>query len=172
MALLKIFSLVFSPMIVFVALLFISGRYSKASNKLDQWIPTQGLFEHLDSSVSIDRFLLNRLADVSILVSSSYLMIYFLFYAELNGWAADASRAFSVIFGLAGIFIGAGLTMGGETIRKINDKLSTWVSTERLFRPLDKIESIDDWFNRHNILMGIFLLFACLLINIKIWLAF
>jgi len=62
--------------------------------------------------------------------------------------------------------------MGGETIRKINDKLSTWVSTERLFRPLDKIENIDDWFNRHNILMGILLLFACLLINIKIWLAF
>jgi len=159
-------------MIVIVALLLIFGWYRKVSNKVDQWIPTQGFFEHLDSAVSIDRFLLNRLTGVLIFIGSSYLMIYFLFYAALSGWAADASRAFSVIFGLAGIFIGVGLTMGGETIRKINDKLSTWVSTERLFRPLDKIENIDDWFNRHNILMGILLLFACLLINIKIWLAF
>ena len=84
MALLKIFSLVFSPMIVIVALLLISGRYRKVSNKVDQWIPTQGFFEHLDSSVSIDRFLLNRLTGVLIFIGSSYLMIYFLFYAELS----------------------------------------------------------------------------------------
>ena len=62
--------------------------------------------------------------------------------------------------------------MGGKTIRKINEKLSILVSTERLFERLDKIEKTDDWFYRHSILVGILLLCACLLINIKLWLAF
>lgn len=171
MFLAKIFSFVFSPMIVAVALLLIFGRYRKVSNKVDRWISTQAFFEHLDSSVSIDRFLLNRLTGVLLLIGSTYITIYFLFYAEFTGWLLDASRAFLVIFGLTGIFIGVGLTMGGETIRKINYKLSTSVSTERLFRSLDRIEKIDDWFYRHNILMGILLLFACLFINIRLWLA-
>ena len=91
--------------------------------------------------------------------------------ADFRFWPAHASKAFSVIFGLTGIFVGVGLIMGAETIRKINDKLSFWLSTERLFRPLDKIENIDGWFYRHNILAGILLLLACLFINLRLWLA-
>ena len=79
---------------------------------------------------------------------------------------------YAPIFGLAGIFIGVGLTMGGKTMRKINDKMSTWVPTERLLRPLDKIIRIDDWFYQNNILSGILLILACLLINLRLWLAF
>lgn len=172
MFLVKIFTFLLSLITLFVALLLISGRYRKVSNKVDQWVSTDTLFERLDSSISVERFLLNRLTGVLIFIGSSYIMIYYLFYSGLTGWPADASRAFSVIFGLAGIFIGVGLMMGGKTIRKINDKLSTWVSTERLFGPLDNIVKTDDWFYRHNILVGILLLLACLLINLKLWLAF
>jgi hypothetical protein len=169
---LRIFAFVLSLMIVFVALLFILGGYRKVSNKMDRWISLDGLFEHLDFSISVDRFLLNRLTGVLILIGSSYIMIYYLFYSMLSGWPSDASKAFSVIFGLAGTFIGIGLIAGVEAIRKINDKLSFWVSTERLFRPLDNIEKIDGWFYRHNILAGILLLLACLFINLRLWLVF
>jgi hypothetical protein len=133
-------------MIVFVALLLILGRYRKVSNKVDRWISAQGFFENLDSPISIDRFLLNRLIGILIFIGSSCIMIYFLFYAELTGLPANASKASSVIFGLIGIFIGVGLALGGETIRKINDRLSALVSTEGMFRPLDNIQKIDDWF--------------------------
>jgi len=54
----------------------------------------------------------------------------------------------------------------------MNKYLSFWVFTERLFRPLDKIVKIDDWFYKHNILVATLLLFACLLINLRLWLAF
>lgn len=172
MLLVKIFSLVLSLLIVFVALLLILGRYRKLSNKVDRWISTQGFFENLDSPISTDRFLLNRLTGILIFISSSCIMIYFLFYAELTGLPASASKASSVIFGLIGFFIGGGLALGGQTIRKINDKLSALVPTERMFGPLDNIQKIDDWFYRHNILVGILLISACLLINIRLWLAF
>jgi len=171
MFLVRIFAFVFSLIIVFVALLLILGGYRKVSNKVDLWISAHGFFERLDSSVSVDRFLLNRLTGVLIFIGSSYIIIYYLFYSGLTGWLTDALRAFFVIFGLTGIFIGVGLIMRAETIRKINDKVSTWVSTERLFRPLDKTVEIDDWFYRHNILVGILLLLACLLINLRLWLA-
>ena len=172
MLLVKVFTFVFSPMILFVALLLISGRYGKVSNKVDRWISTDPFFRHLDSFISTDRFLLNRLTGILIFIGSSYILIYYLFYSELSGWAADASRVFLVIFGLAGIFVGVGVMMGEKTIRKINDKLSLWVSTERLFRPLDKIVKTDDWFYKHNILVGALLILACLLINLWLWLAF
>jgi len=172
MFLVKIFAFVLSLMIVFVALTLIFGKYEKISNKADRWISTHGFFNHLDSFVSVDKFLLTRLTGVLIFIGSSYIIIYYLFYSVPGGWFADASKAFSVIFGLTGIFIGVGLIMGAETIRKINDKMSFWVSTERLFRPLDNKINIDGWFYRHNILVGILLLLACLLINLKLWLAF
>jgi len=172
MFLVRIFAFVLSLMIVFVASLLIFGGYRKVSNKVDRWISTHDFFEHLDSSVSVDRFFLNRLTGVLIFIGSFYIIIYYLFCSVLSGWPAGASKAFSVIFGLTGIFIGVGLIMGPETIRKINDKLSFWVSTEKLFRPLDNIQNIDDWLYRHNILVGILLLLACLFINLMLWLAF
>lgn len=98
-------------------------------------------------------------------------MIYSLFYSELTGWPAHVSKAFSAIFGLTGVLIGVGLILGAEAIGKINDKLSIWVSTERLFKPLDKIIETDDWFDKHHILVGILVLLACLVINLKFWLA-
>jgi len=170
MFLVRIFAFVLSLMIVFVALLLIFGRYREVSNKVDRWISINGFFERLDSSISVDRFLLNRLTGVLIFIGSSYIIIYYLFYSVLSGWPAHALKAFSVIFGLTGIFIGVGLIMRAEIIRKINDKLSFWVSTERLFRPLDNIEKIDGWFYRHNILAGILLLLAFLFINLRLWL--
>jgi hypothetical protein len=130
-----------------------------------------GFFERLDSFVSIDKFLLNRLTGILIFIGSSYIIIYYLFYSALSGWPAHASKALSVMFGLTGIFVRVGLIIRAETIRKINDKLSFWVSTERLFRPLDNIKNIDGWFYRHNILAGILLLLACLFINLGLWLA-
>jgi len=169
MFLLKVFAFVFSLMTMFVALLLIFGRYSKVSNKVDQWISTDTFFGRLDSFISTDRFFLNRLTGVLIFIGSSYILIYYLFNSELTGVAADVSRAFSAVFGLAGIFVGVCLVIGGKTIRKINDKLSTYVSTERFFRPLDKIVKIDEWFYKHNILAGILLLFVCLLINLRLW---
>ncbi|MBL7176178.1 MAG: hypothetical protein ISS66_10180 [Desulfobacteraceae bacterium] len=172
MFLIRIFSFVLSLMIAFVALLLIFGAFRKVSNKVDRWISTDGFFERLDSSVSVDRFLFSRLTGVLIFIGSSYIIIYYLFYSVLNGWPAEASKAFLVIFGLTGIFIGVSLIIRAETIRKINDKLSFSVSTERLFRPLDNIVKIDGWFYRHNILAGILLLLACLLINLRLWLAF
>ena len=170
MFLVRIFTVVLSLMIVFVAFLLIFGRYSKVSNKVDRWISTHGFFKRLDSPISIDRFLLTRLTGVLLFIGSSYIIIYYLFYSALSGWPAHASKAFSVIFGLTGIFVGVGLIMGAETIRKINDKLSFWVSLERLFSPLDNIKKIDGWFYRHNILAGILLLLACLFINLRLWL--
>ena len=172
MFLVKISTFVCSLIIVFVGLLLIFGRYRKVSNKVDRWFPTDGFFEGLDSPVSIERFLLNRLMGLLIFIGSSYIVIRILFYSELTGWPADASKAFFVIFGLTGMFIGAGLIMGGKTIRKINDKLSTWVSIERPFRLLDNVVKIDDWFYKHNIVAGVLLLVACLVINLKLWLAF
>ena len=172
MFLVRIFAFVLSLMIVFVASTLIFGGYRKVSNKVDRWISTHDFFEHLDYSVSVDRFLLNRLTGVLIFIGSSYIIIYYLFYSVLSGWPADASKAFSVIFGLTGIFIGVGLIIRPETIRKINDKLSCRVSTERLFRRLDNIKNIDGWVYRHNILVGILLLLACLFINLRLWLAF
>ncbi len=172
MLLVKVFTFVFSLMILFVALLLISGRYRKVSNKVDRWISTDTFFGRLDTFISTDRFLLNRLTGTLIFTGSSYILIYYLFYSELTGWAADVSKPFSVIFGLAGIFVGMGLVIGGKTIRKINDKLSFRVSTERFFRPLDKLIETGDWFYKHNILAGILLLFLCLLINLRLWLAF
>ena len=169
---LKVFTFVFSPIILFAALLLICGRYGKVSNKVDQWISTDTFFGRLDSFTSIDRFLLNRLTGTIIFTGSSYILIYYLFYSGLTGWVADVSKVFSAVFGLAGIFVGMGLVIGGKTIRKINDKLSFRVSTERFFRPLDKIVKTDDWFYKHNILAGILLLFACLLINLRLWLVF
>ena len=171
MFLVRIFAFVLSLMIAFVALLLIFGGYRKVSNKVDRWISTHDFLERLDSSVSVDRFLFNRLTGVLIFIGSSYIIISYLFYSVLSGWPADALRAFFAIFGLSGIFIGVGLMMGGKAIRKINDKASTWVSTGRLFRPLDKTVEIDDWFYRHNILAGILLLLALLLINLRLWLA-
>jgi len=170
MFLVRIVAFVLSLMIVFVALFLIFGVCRKVSNKVDRWISINGFFERLDSSISVDRFLLNRLTGVLIFIGSSCIIIYYLFYSALSGWTAHASKAFSVIFGLTGIFIGVRLIMRAEIIRKINDKLSFWVSTERLFRPLDNIKKIDDWFYRHNILAGILLLLACLFINLRLWL--
>jgi len=172
MFLLRTFAFGLSLMIVFVALTLIFGRYVKVSNQLDRWISTHGLFEQLDSSISVDKFLLTRLTGVLIFTGSSYILICYLFYSVPGGWFADASKALSVIFGLTGIFVGVGLIIRAETIRKINDKLSFWVPTERLFRPLDNKINIDGWFYRHNILVGILLLLACLLINLRLWLAF
>lgn len=171
MLLVRIFAFILSLMIVFVASLLIFGGYRKVSNKADRWISTHGFFERLDSCISVDRFLINRLTGILIFIGSSYIIIYYLFYSVLSGWPADVMRAFFVIFGLSGIFIGVGLMMGGKAIRKINDRLSTWISTERLFRPLDKTVEIDDWFCRHNILVGILLLLALALISLRLWLA-
>jgi len=170
MFLVRIFAFVLSLMIVFMALLLIFGRYREVSNKVDRWISINGFFERLDSFVSIDKFLLNRLTGILMFIGSSYIIIYYLFYSSLTGWPAHASKAFLVTFGLTGIFISVGLIMRAETIRKINDKLSFWLSTERLFRPLDKIKNIDGWFYRHNILAGILLLLVCLFINLRLWL--
>ena len=172
MFLVKVFAFVFTLIVLFVVLLLIFGRYRKVSNKIDRWICTDTFFGRLDSFISVDRFILNRLAGTLIFTGSSCILIYFLFYFELTGLVADISKAFSVIFGLAGIFTGVGLMMGGKTIRKINDKLSFRVSTERLFRPLDKIVKTDDWFYKHYTLAGILVLFACILINLRLWLAF
>ena len=170
MFLLKVFTFVFSPIILFTALLLISGRYRKVSNMVDQWISTDNIFGHLDSFISTDRFLLNRLTGALIFAGSSYVLIHYFFYSELTAWVADVSKAFSAVFGLAGIFVGVGLVIGGKTIRKINDKLSFWVPTKPLFKPLDRMVKTDDWFYKHNILAGILLLFACLLINLRLWL--
>ena len=169
MFMLKVFILVSSPMILFVALLLISGQQRKVSDKVDRWISTDRFFGCLDSFVSIERFLLNRLTGVLIFTGSSYIMIYSLFCSDLTGWPAHVSKAFSVILGLTGVLIGVGLILRAETIGKINDKLSTWVSTERLFKPLDKKIETDDWFDKHNILVGILLLIACLFINLNLW---
>jgi hypothetical protein len=169
MFLVKIFSLVFSLMVLFVALLLIFGRYREISNKVDQWISTDPLFERLDSSVFIDRSLLNRLTGILVFIGSSYITIFYLFYWGLTGWPTDALRGFFVIFGLTGILIGANLMMGGKAVREINKKVSTWVSTERLFGPLDKTVRIGDWFYKHNILVGILLLLALILINLRLW---
>ena len=172
MLLINVFTFVFSLMVLFVALLLISGRYREVSNRVDRWIYTDPFFRRLDSFISIDRFLLYRLTGGLIFIGSSYFMIYYLFYSNLTGLSTDILKAFSIVFGLTGIFIGVGLVIRGETIIKINDRLSTHVSTERLFRSLDNIVRIDDWFSKHNILVGILLLFACLLINLGLWLAF
>jgi hypothetical protein len=172
MFLVRIFTFVFTLMVLSVALLLIFGRYREISNKVDQWISTDPLFERLDSSVFIDRSLLNRLTGVLIFIGSSYIIFHYLFHSGLTGWPADALRAFFVTFGLISIFIGAGLIIGPKAIGEINDKMSTWVSAERLFGRLDKTVKIDDWFCKHNILVGILLLLTCLLINLKLWLAF
>ena len=168
----KIFSFVFSIMIFLVALLLIFGRYREVSNKVDGWHSTDPLFERLNFSLHIDRFLLNRLTGVLIFIGSSYIVIFSHFYSGLTGWSGDALRAFSLIFGLSGVFTGVGLIAGGKTVRKINDRLSTWVSTEKLFRSLDKTVRTDGWFYRHNIFVGILLIVACLLINLRLWLPF
>ena len=171
MLLLKVFTFVFSLMIMLVALLLISGRYGKVGNKVDQWISTDTFFGRLNTFISTDRFLLNRLTGILIFTGSSYCMIYYLFYSELTGWAADISKAFSVVFGLAGVFVGMGLVIGGKIIRKINDKLSSWVSTDGFSKSLDKIVETGDWFYKHNVLAGVLLILACLLINLRLWMA-
>jgi len=84
MLLLKIYTFVFSPMVLFVALLLISGRYRKVVNIVDQWIYTDNFFKRLDKVVV----------------------------------------------------------------------------------------NIDAWFYKHNILAGTLLLFACFLINLRLWLVF
>ena len=172
----SILALIFGILgVTFSLLLLISPNLTKKiSNVINRSIDVDKKVSYLDKDIQTESTIYKHhvIAGVSLIVGSGFILIFLIFELDVATFANIffGSRKFALIneiilnsiatigklVGVAGIIIGFILLFLPGKMKKIEKKVNTWFSTQKIISKLDETHhDIDTFIYRHAILFGL-----------------
>ena len=161
-------------------LLLISPNMAKKiSHIFNRYIDVDKKASYLDKDIQTESIIYSHhvIMGVCLIVGSGFILIFLIFkldvasfakiffssqkFASINGIILSSMAMIGKIIGVAGIVVGFILLFSPGQMKKIEKKVNTWFSTQRMINKLDETHhDIDTFIYQHAVLFGIIGLIA------------
>ena len=149
-----------------LALLIFPGHAIQLGSRMNRWISTDSFFQKLDKPHYRERLFYrwHHIFGVIIVLASLYIMYMFVFHTdvesvasvfpvfdeqEVNRWLVEAMIYFFIVTSIVILALGVIIIARPSMLKRLEERLNTWVRTDKSFDKLDHRYEIPE-----NILPG------------------